>query len=246
VAKRYTRKELRKEDEFVTFWQHAGGVIRQSARPILIGLGTSAFVIAALSLWTWQTQRRQTEASKTLSRAMRIYTTDLVADDAQAKKLADEDDTPRFKSVEDRRKATLSELDTVTSKYKRTGAALEASLMRAGVLFDAGQYDQAIQAYGDFLAKTDSDHRLRFLAREGRGYSFEAKGQYDQALDEFRKLESETETYKDRAEYHQARMLEQKKDYAGAQKIYKAVLEKHAATTLREDISNRLADLEGR
>jgi predicted negative regulator of RcsB-dependent stress response len=244
VAKRYTRKELKKQDEFVTFWHHVYEWMRGSTQPILIGLVVAAVVILGSSLWSSHAQKSQAEATRMLSQAMRIYSTDLTADEEMAKKLTSEDGVPRFKTAEERRKATLEELGQVLSKYGGTGAAREAVLVRAGVLFDGGLYDEAITAYGDFLANTDSDNRMRMLAREGRGYSFEAKGQLDPALDEYRKLETEAgDVYKDRAQYHQARIFEKKGDKSGAEHLYKAILEKNPQSSLRDDISNRLAAL---
>jgi tetratricopeptide (TPR) repeat protein len=245
VAKRYTRKELRQPDEFVTFWQHAYGFLRESQRPIVIGLVIAAAVIGGVTAWTHHLQVDQAESSRLLSRAIHIYTAELVPDDEAAKKAQAEDEIPRFKTSEERRKAALSELDGLIAKHTGGGASREAELVRGGVLFDGGQYDEAIKSYGEFLAQTDTENRLRFLAREGRGYAYEAKHQLDQALDEFRKLEHESgDFYRDRAQYHEARILEKKGDRDGAQKLYKSILEKNPATALRDDISNRLAALE--
>jgi len=244
VAKRYTRKELKKEDEFVTFWHHAYEWMRGSTQPILIGLVVATVVIIGSSFWSSHAQKAQGEATRMLSQAMRMYSTDLTADEEMGKRLTAEDGLPRFKAAEERRKATLDELGQILSKFGGTGAAREAQLVRAGVLFDGGQYDDAIAGYGEFLSQADSDNRMRMLAREGRGYALEAKGQLDPALDEFRKLESEAgDVYKDRAQYHQARILEKKGDKTGAERLYKAILEKSPTTALRDDISNRLAAL---
>lgn len=244
MAKRYTRKELKREDEFVTFWHHVYEWMRGSTQPILIGLAVAAVVILGGSLWNNHRDKREAEATRMLSQAMRVYSTDLTADEEMAKKLTAEDGVPRFKTADERRKATLDDLQQIQSRFGKTGAAHEAVLVRAGVLFDGGQYDDAIAAYGDYLKDTESDNRMRMMAREGRGYSFEAKGQLDQALDEYRKLENEAgDIYKDRAQYHQARILEKKGDKAGAEKVYKAILEKSPQTALRDDIANRLAAL---
>src|SRR5262249_19496005 len=160
-------------------------------QPILIGLLVATVVILGSSLWSSHTQKAQGEATRMLSQAMRIYATDLTADEEMGKRLSAEDGVPRFKTAEERRKATLDELGQLLPKFGGTGAAREAQLVRAGVLFDGGLYDEAIAGYGEFLSQTDSDNRMRMLAREGRGYALEAKGQLDAALDEFRKLESE-------------------------------------------------------
>jgi tetratricopeptide (TPR) repeat protein len=246
VAKRYTRKQLRQPDEFVSFWTRVYEFLRASAGPILIGVGVGLVAVIVSVALTSHMQRVSAEASRQLSRIMRMYATDLATDDDAAKKAQPDDDVPRFKTADERRKATLSELDSYLTQNRTKGPVREAELFRAGVLYDAGQYDEAVRAYGEFLAESGNDQRLRFLAREGRGYSYEAKGKFDDALGEFGKLEGETDLYKDRAQYHQARILEKKGDVAGAQKLLKAILDKNPTSTLRDDISNRLAALEAR
>src|SRR5689334_368683 len=136
MAKRYTRKELRRPDEFITFWQHAYEVLRKSARPILVGLGVVLVTVVGSSALSKHSDRLQGDASKALSRAMKLYTTDLVTDEEAGKKAQGEDDIPRFHSVDDRRKATLAALDEIRSKYAGSASAREAELVRASVLFD--------------------------------------------------------------------------------------------------------------
>jgi len=246
VAKRYTRKELKRPDEFLTFWQHVYEVLRGSGRPIVIGLVIAGLAIGSTMAWSSRHERTESEASRALSRAMKIYSAELLTDEEAGRKATEEDEIPRFKTAEERRKATLAALDETLARFKDSGTTRDVEMVRAGVLLDGEKYDEAIKAYGDFLARTDTDHRLRFLAREGRGYAFEGKGQLDLALDEFRKLEMEGDLYKDRAQYHQARLLEKKGDAPGAEKMYKAILDKFPATGLRDEIGNRLAALENR
>jgi hypothetical protein len=50
--------------------------------------------------------------------------------------------------------------------------------------------------------------------------------------------------YKDRARYHEARLAELQGNPGEAAKIYHEVLDKNPTTSLREEISSRLALLE--
>ena len=50
--------------------------------------------------------------------------------------------------------------------------------------------------------------------------------------------------YKDRARYHEARLAEMQGNPGEATRIYREVLDKNPTTSLREEISNRLALLE--
>src|SRR5262245_37064438 len=103
--------------------------MRGSTQPILIGLVVATVVILGSSLWSNHAQKAQAEATRLLSSAMRIYSTDLAVDDETGKKLFAEDGVPRFKMAEDRRKATLEELLQIQSKFPSTGAAREAQLV---------------------------------------------------------------------------------------------------------------------
>jgi len=92
------------------------------------------------------------------------------------------------------------------------------------------------------------DQRLRFLAREGLGYSHERKGKLQEAAVVFAKLGDDAGGmggfYKDRASYHAARLAEMQGNPGEAIRIYREVLDKNPTTSLRDEISNRLALLE--
>ena len=119
--------------------------------------------------------------------------------------------------------------------------------MRGGLLLDLGRADEAQAIYEKLLAGR-LDARLRFLAHEGLGYALERKGKLAEAQATFAKLGTDAASlggfYKDRARYHEARLAELQGNPAEATRIYHEVLEKNPTTSLREEISSRLALLE--
>ena len=92
------------------------------------------------------------------------------------------------------------------------------------------------------------DDRLRFLARDGLGYAYEHKGDLDRALATFSKLGDDASSmsgfYKDRAMYQKARLTELRGNRDEAARLYHEVLDKNPTTSLRDEITNRLALLE--
>ncbi len=91
---------------------------------------------------------------------------------------------------------------------------------------------------------------LRFLAREGLGYAYEAQGKLAEAASTFSQLGDDASRaglgsfYKDRAAYHQGRLAELRSNPAEAARLYHEVLEKFPTTSLRDEIQNRIAALE--
>ncbi len=126
-------------------------------------------------------------------------------------------------------------------------------LHKAAYLMGLLRFDEAVEIYTQLLA-SDLDRGLRFLAQEGQGYAYEAKGDLDKAAAAFTRLgdgpaKDATKLdglYQDRALYHQARISEIKGNRTDAAKLYREVLDKAPATSLREEISNRLAVLESK
>ena len=112
------------------------------------------------------------------------------------------------------------------------------------MLLDLGRADEAQGVYEKLLSGK-LDPRLRFLAHEGLGYALEKKGKLSEAQATFAKLGGDAASlggfYKDRARYHEARLTELQGNPTEAARIYHEVLDKNPTTSLRDEISNRLA-----
>jgi tetratricopeptide (TPR) repeat protein len=242
VAKRYTRKELKRPDQFQTFWTKVYEFLRVTSRPIAIGAVATVVVISGASLFVHLTASRGAQSSKALAHALRVLNSENAPalEDPDAPREKPEGDVPQYKTEKDRREAALGELDKVISAWGSTGAGRDARLVKAGILYDLGRYDEAIADYRAFLSRGPRGN-LKAIGHEGLGYVYEAKGELDKALEEYRLITQTGDFYRDRALFDQARVLERKGDKAGAQKLYQEILDKTPMTPLRDDISNRLA-----
>lgn len=240
-------------EELASFTSRAIEAVRPHAVKIGAVAGGVAVVLCTFGVWSWYDKRRETTATEQFGKALEVLDARiLAADEPPEPAPPGKPAPPTFPSRRERTEAALKQLGSMSGG---ADVAKNASLMRAGLLYDLGRYDEAIAEYRRFLdAGADGD--LKYLAREGIGYALEAKAlaQQDQAarnagLDEALKTFEQLQTddkgfYRDAALYHQARLRALKGEKEQAVQLYKKVLEISPATPLRGEINNRLALLE--
>jgi hypothetical protein len=246
ATKKLSKKELKQPDQFVGFWQIASVRLSQfaakNAKVLVVGISAIATVSVGIVVMSYIAEGRAARASEALDRVQRIEGAELAPAGSPMKT----DGIPRFPTEKERAEGALTALDGHWSS-SRVPLSDEASLVRGSLLLDLGRADEAQALYEKLLADR-LEPRLRFLAHEGLGYALERKGKLPEARTTFAKLGTDATSlgdfYKDRARYHEARMAELQGNPAEATKIYHEVLEKSPTTSLREEISNRLALLE--
>ena len=243
MAKKKIKEELKQPDQFVGLATRMSTTVadfaNRNTRALVIGITTLATVIVGSIVLARVSEGRAARASAALDHAQRLASAELTTPNAPPK----EDGLQHFATARERNEAALKEVDAYF-----TGTSvplyLEALLVRGGLLLDLGRADEAATVYEKVL-KEKIDDRLKFLAREGLGYAYEQKGKLPEAQAAFAKLaEDSGGFYKDRALFHEARLAELRGNPSDATRIYHEVLEKHPTTSLREDITNRLAVLE--
>lgn len=242
MAKRYTRKQLRKPDEFVSFWHKAYEAAAPYGRAIGLGLlGCLAVLAAAWAFDHWSTGKREAATDK-FAQATRIAEAELITDENPAK--PDVDKVPRFKSDKDRLEATLAELDKIEKENPSSDVATRAFLYRGGALYELGRFADAQAAYQKYLDKAGGDDALAFLAREGIGMCAEAQGKLDDALAAYKQLEPKSgDFFRDRSLWDEGRVLMKKGDLKGAEAAYKDLLAKSPQTPLRDEVATRLGQM---
>jgi tetratricopeptide (TPR) repeat protein len=237
------REELKHDDQFVVqatrVTERVADFANRNTRALVIGITTLATVIVGSVVLSQISEGRRARASAALDHAQRLASAELTTPNSPPK----EDGVPHFATAKERNEAALKEIDGYF-KSSSTPLYLEAMLVRGSLLLDLDRADEAASVYEKVLQEKIDD-RLTFLAREGLGYTYERKGKLPEAQTVFTKLaEDSGGFYKDRALYHEARLAELRGNPADATRIYHEVLEKHPTSSLREEITNRLAVLE--
>lgn len=246
-------KDVAPADEFISFTSRAVDFVRPHALKIGAVAGGVAAVLIAFGIWSWYDRRRETEATKQFGTAVETLHGVVVGPDTPPDPTPPKPgDPPKFPSAKARNEATLAVLSKMNGGADVTQ---NSRIIKAGLLYDLGRYDEAINEYKHFLADADDD-ALKFVAREGIGYAQEAKAlaeqdqakrtaALDQALKTYEQLQpDEKGFYRDVALYHQARIKALKGERDAAIALYKQVIEKIPNTPLRGEINNRLAVLE--
>ncbi|HEY6476105.1 MAG TPA: hypothetical protein VI456_05950 [Polyangia bacterium] len=245
--RKLSKKDLKRPDQFVSFWTRAstvvGGYVASHSRALIISLTALATVIGGSVAMTQVSERRAVRAAEALDRVQRIAAVDVSSPGMTPPA---SDGLPHLPTAKAQLEAALKELDAAFGPSHGPLHA-EAMLVRGSLLLNLDRAGEAITTYQALLADS-LDRRLRFLADEGLGYGYEHEGKLAEAQAAFAKLGDDAGGmdgfYKDRALYHQARIAELRSNPADATRIYHEVLDKNPTTSLREEITNRLAALE--
>jgi hypothetical protein len=238
------------------FWERLAKALHPHRVPILALTAGAALLLVGLSIYSWLDRRREEGASASFQEAIRTENGKVqIADLPEDFQMPGEDTTlPKFKTAQERATATLTALEQLDKQYGSSDVAKRARLIKAGVLFDLGRYDDAAKAYGDAAAAAEG--ALKFVAREGVALSIEAKALaekdatarnagLDKAMAEYKQLQpDEKGYYHDIAVYHQARVLALKGDKAGAVALYKQIVDKMPSSSVVGEARERLALLE--
>jgi hypothetical protein len=247
------------QDEFVSGINRVLIKLKPFAKQLLIGGIVVLVAVVAGVGWNMYAQTRAARASELYAQALVIYGQPVMsAEEAELIKslnLGGQIDFVTHATPQERAQKALVPLEELRSKYGSTDAAAAARLLHAGVLLDAERYDDAADMYRAF-AGSDAPAPLRALAREGIGYAIEAKALatedaaarqagLEAALAAFGDLQREpTGPMRDHALFHQARVLQSLGRTDEAIAKYNEVLDTQPTTSLRRDISSRLAVIE--
>jgi tetratricopeptide (TPR) repeat protein len=133
----------------------------------------------------------------------------------------------------------------VVEKYPSSDAAQGARYELGGLYFYVGDYDRTIQAYRAFIDNASKKDIRTIYALFGIGYAYEAKKEYDKALETFtRVVESNPGNVFEGLSYRNiARVYEEMNDRGKAMDYYKKALEKTKDPTASSLLKRKIAQL---
>jgi hypothetical protein len=248
VARSLNRKELKKPDEFVSFWTqfgshvsaHRGKVIAIGVLVVVVGGGTWGSMV-------WK-QHVATQETETFSRIEKTALAPLLPDKAEEAKepKPDDDEGPRFKTDQERMQATITQADAFVAAHGSSGLGRRALLIKANALLRMGKGADAATAFQQ-LSQGELDKGMRLVEQDGLALALEAQGQIDKAIEVYNSMVSEAQQagnfYADRALYAKARLLQKQGKGKDAEKVLREILDKMPKTSLRREIDDRLAAL---
>lgn len=133
----------------------------------------------------------------------------------------------------------------VVEKYPSSDAAQGARYELGNLYFTAGDYDRSIQVYRTFVDKASGKDIRKVYAWFGIGYSYEAKKEYDKALEAFNRVaDSKPGNVHEGLSYRNvARIYEEMNDRGKALDYYRKALEKTKDPAASSLLKRKIAQL---
>ena len=227
---RYTRKDLKEPDEFVSWF---GRIVLWSRenRPkflagILVAIGIFALVYGGRTYFQWRDDRAAIEIWPYLEQAREMLVAPVGA--------------------ETRDPAALEkEISFLADKHKGSKTALFARYYLGGIAFKRGDYEASAEIYRETIKDIGKDRLMAFLLYTGVGSSLEAKGDYEGAAEAYGKaVEASEFSLRMIAQFDKARALELagKKDEAIA--FYRQIREENPESVQKDLIEVKIARME--
>lgn len=243
---KFTRKQLRQPDEFITFSNRAWLWLVVNATRVIVMAAVTVVLVVAAGVWMYFHHQKQEERTAALSHGLDIYSQLLFAgaEKGEVREAESPGGVPHFTTARDKASAAESAFTAVADKDSTCEIGELALLMRANARFDLGKIDEAIADFVRYFDRVrDAESPFRMGALEGLVYAYEAKRDWGKALDTALKLPQEGE---DRfvGLLHQARILAAKGDRKEAKQRYQQIIDKAESQELIDIAGQRLASLD--
>ncbi len=172
-AKKIIKKKLKEPDEFITLTERTYFFIAHHFKPIVIGgIIILILILSVFFIQRWG-KKNEENAYKMFNLAVETY--QMVS-------------TPYREGSLQEYKGVLEKFNEVNTKFSKTKFGKLSNLYKGNIHLRLGEFEEAINAYEDFLQKTGKENFYRSLAMEGLGYSYEGKGEYEKAANAFQKV----------------------------------------------------------
>jgi tetratricopeptide (TPR) repeat protein len=181
TGKRITRKEIKQPDEFLTLSARAIEFARARSREL--SMGAAAILLLGMLVWAGSAyqERQEAKAARLLAQSQALMRSPVSEAEALGPAAREETDPGA-------REKSMALLREIVEDYKRTDASGVARILLGQILYDDGKYDAAIEAYNESAKRSERKPDLVAMAWEGLAYSYEAKGDFQRALDCYEKL----------------------------------------------------------
>jgi len=210
--KRVTRKQLLKEpDEFITT---TGRIIRwgrQHTKQVTYAAGALLVLLVVIAGYRFFSNNAENQAFLLLGEAVGKYESQKTGVDALA-------------AYQDSRE----DFEYIIRKYDNTEGGKLATVVFAGISYDAGDAERAIQLYEAALTYFKNDTSYQNFLWNGLGYSYEKKQDVRQAISYFEKIAGgEDPLVKDIALFNMGRLYHELGDMEKSKQAYERLVTEH-------------------
>jgi len=171
--KKIIKKKLKEPDEFITFTERTYFFIAHHFKSIAVGGGI--VLILLLSFFFFQRWEKKNEGNGYQLYSLATEAYQMVS-------------TPYREGSLQEYKNVLEKFNETITKFPRTSSGKLSILYKGNIHLRLGEFEEAIRAYESFLQKAGKEKLYRSLAREGLGYSYEGRKDYEKAVNAFQKV----------------------------------------------------------
>jgi predicted negative regulator of RcsB-dependent stress response len=215
------RKEaLKQPDDFISLSSQVIEYISKNLKVVLLGLGLIILVGGGWGVWKMNQTQRQEKAAELLQKASLGLS------------------RPETTS------STLEALRNIVAEYPHTGAALQALILQAHLLYQDKKFTEAGAVYESLRGQ---DPGLEPLVTENLSYCYEAQKEYKKAAEVLDPLIGDAKLpYQGEMLRRQALLYEQGGDIARSLAAYRRLLEQNPKSTLSGYLKEKITSLEGK
>lgn len=165
------KKELREPDEFITLSSKLLQFAIEQKVKIAGAVGAVLAVVLIVSLSIYFSNQKENKAFTALYQLLAGYEA-LITDNGADKAFQD----------------TKDDFQAFLKDHSGTVAGSMAAVRFAGICFDAGEYDKAIQWYQTALDKFGANDAYKNIILSGLGYAYAEKKDFEKALTFFEQI----------------------------------------------------------
>ena len=210
--KRVTRKQLLKEpDEFITTTGRIIAWSRKYTRQVAYAAGAFFLFLVVITGYRYFSNNAENRAFFLLDQAVGNY---------EGKKT----DTDTLAAYEDAKE----DFEYIIRKYDNTGGGKLATVVFAGMSYDANEVDRAIQLYEAALTHFENEPTYQNFLWSGLGYAYEKKKDVHKAISCFEKIAGgDDPVVKDVALFNMGRLYHELGDTAKSLRAYERLTTEH-------------------
>jgi tetratricopeptide (TPR) repeat protein len=247
--KKFSRKELKKPDEFVAKGAEFSELLSVHRKKVLIGVGAGLGVLIVFAVVYVVLEERNINSSKAINEALTVLGKP-VKSASLFSGSSDGDDTESFASSNEKDRAVAEAFGQAGEQASTGSIRTLATLGQAQSKLALGEYDEAATLYQEFIDDPKGSEPFLVFAYEGLGLALEGQGNLDAALKQFTILDGVGDgKYSELSLYHQARIHELKGERDKAKelnmRLAKQINEAPKMTPMAGYLQERIAGKEG-
>jgi tetratricopeptide (TPR) repeat protein len=241
VKKKFSRKEMKRPDEFLKrTWEFSEWAGRHTRQIIIVTVTTIVTVLVGAFMWSFS-QSRQVKSSKQMGDVFRVTAKGIAQTEYSPGQEPPKDDET-FGSMFHKDEALLAAYRKARDNARSGGIRKICTLGMASTLMGLERYDEARKEYESLVKDPSGMEAMMHLVYEGLGFAYEGLGRKDKALEQFKKLEYVAGgSYRELALYHQARIYDEENKKQEAAALYKQIAD---SINKAEELSPLLAYLQ--